>query len=301
MLPWIIFGVIISLLLILDLGVFHRGPSKVSVRQALFWTGLWITISLLFNLGVYLYKGPEDALNFLTGYLLEKSLSIDNIFVFVAVFKIFKIPSNATHKVLYWGIIGALVMRALFIWLGLALVHHFEWILYVFGVLLIISGIQLGFGKAKERDPTQGWFVRLLMQWIPLTHDTSSHTFFIRTAAGTLATPLFLALISIETADVIFALDSIPAIFAITQDPFIVYTSNIFAILGLRSMYFVLAGAWELFEHLHIGIAAILVLVGVKMLLKDYYSLPTSWMLIAIVLILGACVLSSLKGKQKQS
>lgn len=298
MIAWTIFLLIIGIILILDLGVFHRKTSVIPLKEALFWSCLWITTSLLFAAGVYYYKGSEAGVNFLTGYLLEYSLSIDNLFVFVAVFSAFNIPIESRHKVLFWGILGALVMRAVFIYLGLALVERFFWIFYVFGVFLIFTGLQIALGKNKDKDPQQNIVVRLFRKIMPVTFDSDNHSFFVKTADGvTAATPLFLALIAIETADVVFALDSIPAIFAITQDPFIVYTSNIFAILGMRSLYFVIAHAWVAFKYLNIGIGFILSLIGFKMIAHHHLEIPNGLILLLIFAIMAICIWLSIKHK----
>ncbi len=300
MIGWTVFLLIIGFLLVLDLGVFHRKSHVIPLKEAIFWSALWITISLLFALGVYYYKGEEASLNFLTGYLLEYSLSIDNLFVFVAVFSAFHIPEISRHKVLFWGILGALVFRAIFIYLGLALVQKFQWIYYLLGIFLIFSGLQIAFGKQKVKDPSQNWLVKWFERLMPVD-VTNFHTFFSKTVSGkTAVTPLFLALMAIETADVIFALDSIPAIFAITQDPFIVYTSNIFAILGMRSLYFVVSHVWTAFKYLNVGIGFILTLIGLKMLLQHHVYIPNGVVLLMILAIMGICIWLSIKHKDDE-
>lgn len=301
MIGWTVFSLIIGFLLVLDLGVFHRKSSVIPLKEAIFWTLLWISISLLFAFGVYHYKGEEAGLNFLTGYLLEYSLSIDNLFVFVAVFSAFHIPAESRHKVLFWGILGALVMRAIFIYLGLALVQQFQWIYYLLGLFLIFTGIQIARGKQKEQDPSQNVVVRWVSKIFPVSTDCDASTFFVKTPTGqTAITRLFLALIAIETADVIFALDSIPAIFAITQDPFIVYTSNIFAILGMRSLYFVIAHVWTAFKYLNVGIGFILTIIGLKMLFQHHLHISNLYILLMIFAIMGICIWLSIIHKDDE-
>lgn len=293
-LSWIIFSIVILFLLILDLGVFHRTSHKISPREAILTSFFWIAISLLFNLWIYWDRGPDSAVQFLTGYLIEKSLSIDNIFVFILIFSYFRIPSEYRYKVLFWGIFGAIVLRGIFVALGVVLIERFNWMLYFFGMLLIYSAYKLALEKDKEINPENNILIKLVEKFIKVTHQDYQGNFFIRVKGVVHATPLFLALVSVETTDVIFALDSIPAIFGITQDPFIIYTSNICAILGLRALYFALASLMDYFHHLHYGLAAILFMIGTKMLLKDFFHLPILWALGFIALILLLSIVASL-------
>ncbi len=291
---WIIFSIVILFLLILDLGVFHRTSHKISPREALLTSFFWIAVSLLFNLWIYWDRGPDSAVQFLTGYLIEKSLSIDNIFVFILIFSYFRIPSEYRYKVLFWGIFGAIVLRGIFIALGVVLIERFNWMLYFFGMLLIYSAYKLALEKDKEINPENNLLIILVEKFIKITHQDPQGKFFIRVKGAIHATPLFLALVSVETTDVIFALDSIPAIFGITHDPYIIYTSNICAILGLRALYFALASLMDYFHHLHYGLAAILLMIGIKMLLKDVFHLPILWALGFIALILLLSIIASL-------
>lgn len=300
-LSWVVFLVLILFLLILDLGVLNRADSgKMSVRKALFLSAFWIGISLLFNLWIYYSQGLESALNFFTGYLVEKALSIDNLFVFLIIFSYFQVEERWRHKVLFWGILGALAMRALFIAGGIALVTQFEWLLYVFGVFLIVTAIKLAQGKSQEIDLENNVLIRLLKKVLPIDSEDKDGHFFTKKGGIIHATPLFLALASIEFTDVVFALDSIPAIFGITQDPYIIYTSNIFAILGLRSLYFALQGMMDLFHYLHYGLAAILFIIGTKMLLKDFVHLPIPIALGLIAIILTISIAASLYYPEKK-
>ena len=302
---WIVFGFIVIVLLALDLGVFHRKIHEIKVKEALLWSLAWIVVALLFNFGIYLVHGPQKALNFLTGYLVEKSLSLDNIFVFLLIFSYFRIPALYQHTVLFWGILGALIIRAAFIVLGLSLISRFEWIIYVFGIFLVITGIKLAFEKDKEIHPEANLVLKLLKRFVPLTHEYGDGKFFIKQKGQSLATPLLISLLVVETTDVIFAVDSIPAVLAITVDPFIVYTSNIFAILGLRSLYFALAGMMEMFYYLHYGLSFILVFIGTKMLLSGFYQIPTKITLAIISMVLivavGASIIRLRSLKMKNS
>lgn len=307
---WIIFNGFVLLMLALDLGVFHRKAHEVRVREAIGWSAVWITLALLFNLG--LHQGwiggypaeirQEKALEFFTGYVVEKSLSVDNLFVFALLFSWFRIPAQYQHRVLFWGILGALVMRAIMIFAGVALIHQFHWIIYVFGVILIVSGIKMWFSKEQNFEPEKNPGIRLVRRLLPVTNELHGQRFFVRTAQGTLAaTPLFAVLVFVEWSDVVFAVDSIPAILAISDDTFIVYTSNVMAILGLRSLYFALAGVMNRFHLLHYGLSLILVFVGGKMALVDVYKVPTLMSLGVISGILILSVLASLWMPQKES
>ena len=297
---WIGFNIFVLVMLALDLGVFHRKAHVIKIKEALLWSGVWITLALLFNLGIYLWRGPETALEFLTGYLIEKSLSVDNIFVFLLIFSYFGVPPLYQHKVLFWGILGALIMRAVFIAIGITLIEKFHWTIYLFGAILVLSGVKMAFQKERKIQPERNPVVRLFHRWVPVTEDYAQDRFFVKRAGRYLATPLFIVLIVVETTDVIFAVDSIPAILAITLDPFIVYTSNVFAILGLRALYFALAGIMELFHHLHYGLSAVLVFVGIKMLLTDLYTIPVSIALSVVAGILLASVMASILDKRKK-
>ena len=291
---WIWFTLFVIGMLVLDLGVFHRKSHTVAVKEALIWSGVWIALALAFNVGIYLLQGPELALQFFTGYLIEKSLSVDNIFVFVLIFTYFQVPSQYQHRVLFWGILGALVMRGILIALGAVLLEEFHWIIYVFGAFLIFTGIRMGIQRDEEAHPENNPVLKLARRFIPFTDQMVEDRFLVRRAGKMLATPLLLVLILVETTDLIFAVDSIPAIFAVTQDPFIVYTSNVFAILGLRSLYFVFANIIDKFHYLKLGLAVILTYVGVKMVLVDIYKIPTFISLLVIAVILGIAVIASI-------
>lgn len=295
LLLWIGFNVFILAMLALDLGVFHRKAHIVSLRESLTWTAVWITLALLFNLGVWYYSGSQRALEFFTGYLIEKSLSVDNVFVFALLFSYFAVPPKYQHKVLFWGILGALVMRAIMIAAGAALISRFSWIIYVFGAFLILTGIKMIIKREEEihpeRNPVVNWFKR----FVPVTKEYRGDKFFVRENGVLMATPLFVVLLLVEFTDLIFAVDSIPAIFAVTKDPFIVYTSNVFAILGLRSLYFALAGIMDRFHYLKIGLGIVLSFVGVKMLLTHTaWKIDTLVSLAVVVVILTASVVWSL-------
>jgi tellurite resistance protein TerC len=291
---WVIFNVFVLSMLALDLGVFHRKAHVVHVREALAWCALWVTLALLFNVGIYFRLGAEPALEFLTGYLLEYSLSVDNIFVFLMIFTYFRVPYVHQHKVLFWGIIGALIMRAMFIATGVTLIQRFHWVMYVFGAFLIITGIRMAMQKDTEIHPERNPVLRLFRRFIPVTPDYEGDRFFVKCAGRYFATPLFVVVLVVETTDVIFAVDSIPAILAVTLDPFIVYTSNVFAILGLRALYFALAGIMRLFHYLPYGLSAILVIVGIKMLIADIYKIPIGIALGLVATILVTSVIASI-------
>jgi tellurite resistance protein TerC len=291
---WVAFNAFVLLMLAVDLGVLHRHAHEVKLKEALAWSGVWIALALLFALGMYSWYGPQAALEFLTGYIIEKSLSVDNIFVFVLIFSYFRVPALYQHKVLFWGILGALVMRAIFIFAGIALLQRLHWIIYIFGALLIFTGIKMVTEKDKEIHPDKNPVLRLFRRLVPVTENYHADHFFVKRAGHYAATPLFVVLLVVETTDVIFAVDSIPAILGITVNPFIVYTSNVFAILGLRALYFALAGVMQLFHYLHYGLSAILIFVGAKMLLVDVYKLPVAVALGVIAGILLIAVIASL-------
>lgn len=294
LLPWIGFNVFVLAMLALDLGVFHRKAHEVKVKEALWWSAVWIALAMLFNAGVYFWRGEQAALEFLTGYLLEKALSVDNIFVFIMIFAYFRVPAMYQHKVLFWGILGALLMRALFIATGITLLQHFHWVIYIFGAFLILTGIKLAVQQDKEVRPEKNPVLKLFRRFMPVTKNFESDKFVVKRDGRRFATPLLVVLLMVETTDVVFALDSIPAILAITADPFIVYTSNVFAILGLRALYFALAGIMQMFHYLSYGLAAILVFVGVKMMIMDFYKLPIGISLGVVAGILAISVILSL-------
>ncbi len=291
---WLGFTVFVLAVLALDLGVFHRKAHEVGVQEALTWTAAWITLALVFNLGVYVWFGSECALEFLTGYVIEKALSIDNIFVFILVFSVFAVPAALQHRVLFWGILGALIMRAVFIVLGAALLQRFHWVIYVFGAFLVFTGIKLLMQRGDEIHPERNPLFRLFRRFVPSVGDYRGGRFTVVEAGKRYATPLLLVLVAIEATDIVFAVDSIPAIFAITTDPFIVYTSNIFAILGLRALYFALAGMMGQFHYLKTGLSLVLVFVGAKMLLAGTYTIPILASLGVIVTVLAGSIVASL-------
>jgi tellurite resistance protein TerC len=281
-------------MLALDLGVFHRKSHVIGYREALTWSGVWISLALLFNLAVWQLFGPERGLEFLTGYVIEKSLSIDNIFVFVIIFSALKIPALYQHRVLFWGILSALVLRAAMIFAGAALLTKFHWLIYVFGAFLVVTGVKLFIQRNHEEHPESGWAMRTVQRVIPSTNRLEGAHFFSVENGRRVATPLFMALMLVEISDVIFAVDSIPAIFAVTTDPFIVFTSNIFAILGLRSLFFLLANLVDKFRYLKVGLAAVLVFVGAKMTLVEWVKVPSLVSLLVVLIILGVAVAASL-------
>ncbi|WNG16912.1 TerC family protein [Cystobacter fuscus] len=297
---WGGFILFVLAMLALDLGVFHRKTHEVKFKEALTWSGVWISLALLFNLGIWWKFGSEPALNFLSGYLIEKSLSIDNIFVFVVIFSALKIPVIYQHRVLFWGILSALVLRAVMIFAGVAMLERFHWLIYVFGAFLIFTGVKLFVQRNHEEHPESGAVMKLARRIIPSSKELDGDRFFTVQNGRKLATPLFMTLILVELTDVLFALDSIPAIFAVTTDPFLVFTSNIFAILGLRSLFFVLAGAVEKFSYLKVGLAGVLVFVGAKMALVDVVKIPSPVSLGVIALLLGVSIVASLLKSRKQ-
>jgi tellurite resistance protein TerC len=291
---WIYFTIFVLLMLALDLGIFHRKSHAVSFKESISWTFVWIMLAMIFNVIVYFWKGPEKSFEFLTGYLIELSLSVDNLFVFILIFGYFKVPAEQQHKVLFWGILGALVMRVIFIFAGVSLITKFHWIIYVFGAFIIYSGIKMLFQKEKPIEPEKNPVVKMIRKFLPVTKSFAGDKFFVRRGNLVAATPLFLVLVLVEITDLIFAVDSIPAILAITTDTFIVYTSNVFAILGLRSLYFSLAGMISLFRFLHLGLASILIFIGLKMLLSDVYKIPIEIALIAVLSMLLISIIASL-------
>jgi len=291
---WAGFLGFVAVMLALDLGVFHRRNHTINLREAAIWSGVWIGLALLFNGGIALRFGPEKGLEFLTGYLIEKALSVDNLFVFVVIFAFFKVPSELQHRVLFWGIIGALVLRAAFIFAGGALLEALHWAIYLFGGILLLTGVRLVVTSGEEPHPEKNPVVRLFSKVIPISPQYAGARFTVVEAGKRMATPLLLALVTVEVTDVVFAVDSIPAIFAVTRDPFIVFTSNIFAILGLRSLYFLLAGVIGKFRFLKIGLAGILLFVGAKMLASGVIKVPIGLSLAVVGGLLAASIVASL-------
>jgi tellurite resistance protein TerC len=294
LLTWGGFGLLVVAMLALDLGVLGGRDQIIGIKEALVWSAVWVVVALVFNVGVYYFKGAEVGLNFLAGYLIERALSLDNIFVFLVIFSYFGVSPNHQYKVIFWGIIGALVLRALFIAAGIALIAKFHWVIYVFGVLLVWTGVKMALGKGEEIDLEANPVVRLCRRFIPLTAGYEGDRFFVRRGGKRLATPLLVVLLVVSVMDVVFAVDSVPAVFAITLDPFIVFSSNVFAVLGLRALYFALAGLMQLFHYLHYGLALILVFVGVKMLLTYFeVEIPVAAALGVLALILAGSVIAS--------
>lgn len=273
---WVGFNLLVMLMLAIDLGLIHKSLKEITVKEAFVWSAIWIVVALVFNVGIYYWRGSEVAVQFFTGYVIERSLSIDNIFVFLLIFTYFQVPGRFQYKVLIWGILGALVLRGIFIVLGTFLIAKFYWIIYLFGAFLVITGIKMGFGKDKKIEPERNPMLRLLRKFLPISSGYDDGKFFVRKNGKLFGSPLLVVLIVIESTDVVFAVDSIPAIFAITLDPFIVYTSNVFAILGLRALYFAMAGMMKLFYYLKYALGIILAFVGVKMLVSGFLEIPTA-------------------------
>jgi tellurite resistance protein TerC len=300
---WILFNLFALSMLVLDLLVFHRRGRVVRSREALAWSAIWIALAGTFAGLIFLWQGRQVALEFVTGYVLELSLSVDNLFLFLLIFRYFSVPEQQQHRVLFWGVLGALLMRGFFILAGVGLIHRFHWILYVLGALLIYSGIRLGFAGEHQIDPAKNPAVKVLRRWIPVTDDYQGGRFFVRGWKGNpglYATPLLVVLAVIETTDVLFAVDSIPAVLAITLNAFIVYTSNAFAILGLRSMYFALAGLMKAFRFLHTGLALVLILVGLKMITADRFPVSTVVTLGVVAGVLALSVIASVMHPEKK-
>jgi tellurite resistance protein TerC len=298
---WIGFNIFILLFLVLDLGVFHKKARQVSVKEALVWTCFWIGMAFVFNVFVYYYFGNDKAFEFFTGYLIEKSLSVDNVFVFIMIFSYFNVPASAQHKVLFWGIIGALVMRVIFILVGVELIHQFHWLIYIFGAFLIFTGFKFITQEEIQINPDKNPVVKLIRKIFRVTPEFRGNNFFVTINKKLWATPLFVTVILIEVSDLVFAVDSIPAILAISDDSFIVYTSNVFAILGLRSLYFALAGIEKYFKNLKYGLAVILIFVGTKMCIADFYKIPIEISLSFIVVTLSIATLTSMVQQQDKS
>ncbi|RPH95217.1 TerC family protein [candidate division KSB1 bacterium] len=294
-LKWVLFNAFVLAMLALDLGVFHRKAHVVKIKEALVWSAIWIALALAYNLFVYWWRGPGAALEFFTGYLIEKSLSVDNIFVFVLLFSFFRVPQEYQHRVLFWGILGALIMRGILIAVGVALITSFSWIIYIFGAFLVATGLRMAVQKEQNVHIENNPLVKIVRRIMPVTNNYHGQRFFVLLEGRRMATPLFMVLLTVEFTDLIFAVDSIPAIFAVTQDPFIVYTSNVFAILGLRALYFALAGVVHKFHYLKLGLGIVLVFVGVKMLLAHTaWKIPTGISLAVVGGIIAASVIASL-------
>lgn len=276
---WIGFVVFVIIMLLLDLFVFHKKDQVVKLKEALLWSAFWIGLAIIFNIGVYFFLSPQKALEFFTGYLIEESLSVDNLFVFIMIFSAFKIAPQYQHRILFWGIIGAIVMRAIFIFAGVALINKFAWIMYIFGAFLIYTGIHMLLEKEENKkiDTSDNKLLKFVGKFIPVTEDMSSHKFFVKIDGKRFATPFFMALIMIEGSDLIFAVDSIPAVMSVSKDPFIIYTSNIFAILGLRSLYFALSGIMGYFRYLKYGLSIILTFIGFKMCFNEFSKHVMEW------------------------
>jgi len=311
---WIAFLVFVVTMVALDLGVFHRKDKVITIRSALAWSAFWIALALIFNLLIYLLyennyawaslatehlSGRQAAAQYLMGYVLEKSLSLDNIFVIAMVFSYFRVPLAMQHRVLFWGILGAVVLRGVMIGLGVALINRFEWVTYLFGAFLLYSAARMLMLRHENLEPDQNPLVRLAQRWIPMTHEFHGHKFLVKLDGKTVATPLLLALLLVESSDVMFAVDSIPAVFAVTRDPFIIFTSNVFAILGLRSLYFVLATYMEKFRYLKHSLVFVLAYVGVKMIISNHYHIPDIASMAIIVGILTVGILASIRGGDK--
>lgn len=292
---WVSFTFFIGLMLVIDLGIVYRKPREERFSEALFWTAFWIGVALLFGIGIWYFFGHQLALEYITAYLIEKALSVDNLFIFMVIFSSFAVPSTLQHQVLFWGIIGVLILRAIFILVGAVLLQRFYWIIYPFGFILVATGLKIYVQRNKIPAIEKNLFVRLFRRLLPMTNEYRDKKFFVRENGRIVATPLLLVLLTIEFTDIIFAIDSIPAVYAVTSDPFIVYTSNIFAILGLRSLYFALAGSINRFHYLKVALAMILIFVGTKMLISSFYKVPIWLSLFVIVGLIGLAIMLSLR------
>jgi tellurite resistance protein TerC len=297
---WSGFLLLVLVLLALDLFVFHRHEHEIKFKEAMWLSAFWIGVSLLFNLFIYFWEGTKPALEFLTGYLIEKSLSVDNLFVFILLFNYFRVEKIHQHRILYWGVLGALVMRAFFILAGVAMIERFHWAIYVMGAFLVYTGIKMAFEKEGSIDPEQNLVLKLARKFLPVAPHQPNGRFFLRQNARLLVTPLFVVLLVVEATDLVFAVDSIPAILAISRDPFIVFSSNVFAILGLRALYFALAGVITLFHYLKYGLSLVLAFIGVKMLVSHFFSIPVGISLLVVGLILTLSVVASLVSPSKE-
>jgi tellurite resistance protein TerC len=296
---WIAFGVVVLLMLAIDLGVFNRKAHEIGFREALVWSIVWTVVALLFNGAVFLYVGPERGLEFFTGYVIERALSFDNLFVFVLIFSYFGVPRRYHHRALFWGVVGALVTRAIFIAAGVALIVRFEWILYFFGAVLVYSGWKMLREKDVEVHPDRNLIIRAARTLFPVTADFGAGRFFVRKEHRLFLTPLFLVLITIETTDIVFAVDSIPAVFGVTHDPFIAFTSNIFAILGLRASYFLLESILKTFKYLSHGLSVVLIFIGLKMLFADIVHIPIGMALAIVIAVLGVAIVASMISERR--
>ncbi len=295
---WILFNLFVFAMLALDLGVFNRRAHSVTFREALSWSGMWVALATIFAVIVYFWHGRAASLEFATGYLIELSLSIDNLFVFLVIFRYFRVPAELQHRVLFWGILGALITRGIFILAGVSLIQRFHWLIYCFGALLVYSGIKLLRQGDEEVNPETNPLLKLFRKWMPVTEDYVGEKFWVR-QPGLYATPLVVVLLVVETTDIVFAVDSIPAVLAITLNAFIVYTSNVFAILGLRSMYFAVSGMMEWFEYLHYGLSVVLILIGAKMLVSHYIEVPTVVALATVAGVIAVSVVASVVWPRK--
>ncbi len=301
MLLWTVFTLIILFLLYLDLFVFFKKAHVVKFKEALIWSIVWIALALVFNAWIYFVSGPQRALNFFTGYLIERTLSIDNLFVFLIIINYFKVPAKNQHGILFWGIFGALVVRGIFIVVGVTIIGMFHWTIYLFGLFLVVTGFKTAMKKEKRLELEKNPILKIFRQFVPVTEDYVEDKFFVKRNGRVWATPLLVALLVIEVADVIFAVDSIPAILAITTDPFIVYSSNIFAILGLRALYFALAAIMDMFCYLNYGLAVILIFIGGKMMLQDFFEIPVALTLGVVIAVLTFSMLASIMKSKKKS
>jgi tellurite resistance protein TerC len=296
---WIAFVVFILVVLLLDLGVFHKKSHTVGFKESIIWSGVWIALAVAFSVIILYWRGQEDFMLFLTGYVIEKSLSVDNLFVFLLIFGFFKIPNQYQHKVLFYGILGALVMRAFFIWAGIAILTKFAWVIYIFGGFLVYSGIKMLMPQSEEHDLEKSWVITWTKKIFPTSPHFHDDKFFVKLNGAWMITPLFITLIFVEFSDLVFAIDSIPAIIGITNDPFLVFTSNVFAILGLRSLYFALKGFADMFHYLKYGLAIILMFIGFKMLIVHWYHMPVAITMAVIFFVLLASVLLSIWSNRK--
>ncbi len=296
---WGIFVVFILAVLALDLGVFHKKSHTVGFKESIFWSAVWIALALAFSMVILYWRGQEDFMLFLTGYVIEKSLSVDNLFVFLLIFSYFKIPNQYQHKVLFFGIFGALILRAFFIWAGIAILAKFVWVIYIFGAFLVVSGIKMLMPQSDDHDLEKSWVITWTKKIFPTTPHFHGDKFFVRLEGVLTVTPLFITLVFVEFSDLVFAVDSIPAIIGITNDPFLVFSSNVFAILGLRALYFALKGFADIFHYLKYGLAIILIFIGVKMLVSHYYHMPVAITMAVIFVVLFISVLVSLWSNQQ--
>ncbi len=295
--PWVVFNGAVIALLWTDLSLLRKQAHEIKIREALLQTLFWVSLAVAFGIGVYFIKGKQLSLEFFTGYILEESLSIDNLFVFILVFEYFHIPARLYHRVLFWGILGALIMRAIFILTGLWLIEQFQWLIYIFGAFLVWTGIKLAFDKEQDIQPDQNPVLRLLRKFFSITQNVEDERFFVKSGGALHLTPAFVCLVFINVIDLVFAMDSIPAVMAVSRNPFIVYTSNIFAILGLRALFFAIAGLMKMFEYLNYGLAAVLTFIGIKMLISHYWPIPIGASLGVVAGLIGASVLVSILHK----